>query len=164
MVRQLLSFPILNSSLTLKNILSVKTKVKCVWFSGLLTPTNHPTLQAFLSHGVTRFVNNKRLHSRILTNDSFCYCTLFPICHNQHFIDSAYGSENSLRRHGSTLSLSSASISSFKKGWGLLEKVAEVETYRDILCRQVSFFIVLVCNWQPSLSIPPFNFNSFFLC
>jgi len=68
----------------------------------------------------------------------------------KHFIDSAYGSENSLRRHGSTLSLSSASISSFKKGWGLLEKVAEVETYRDILCRQIdslqSFLDEMVVN------------------
>jgi collagen type IV alpha-3-binding protein len=57
--------------------------------------------------------------------------------------DSGYGSENSLRRHGSMLSLTSgaslstASTSSFKRGRGLKEKLAEMETFRDILCRQV---------------------------
>ena len=65
----------------------------------------------------------------------------------QHYLDSGYGSEASLRRHGSALSLGSVSISSMSKagmskcngnGWGLLEKINEVETYRDILCRQVS--------------------------
>ncbi|KAK3729093.1 hypothetical protein RRG08_005466 [Elysia crispata] len=57
--------------------------------------------------------------------------------------DSTYGSENSLRRHGSMLSLTSgaslsqASSSSFKRGRGLKEKLAEMETFRDILCRQI---------------------------
>ncbi|KAK2157799.1 hypothetical protein LSH36_184g03031, partial [Paralvinella palmiformis] len=57
--------------------------------------------------------------------------------------DSGYASENGLRRHGSMLSitsatsLSTASASSFKKGRGLREKLAEMETFRDILCRQV---------------------------
>ncbi|XP_044030442.1 ceramide transfer protein-like isoform X9 [Siniperca chuatsi] len=58
--------------------------------------------------------------------------------------DSGYGSESSLRRHGSMLSLASAtsgysatSTSSFKKGHSLREKLAEMETFRDILCRQV---------------------------
>ncbi|XP_008301704.1 collagen type IV alpha-3-binding protein-like isoform X1 [Stegastes partitus] len=58
--------------------------------------------------------------------------------------DSGYGSESSLRRHGSMLSLTSAtsgysatSTSSFKKGHSLREKLAEMETFRDILCRQV---------------------------
>ncbi|XP_039635553.1 ceramide transfer protein-like isoform X4 [Perca fluviatilis] len=58
--------------------------------------------------------------------------------------DSGYGSESSLRRHGSMLSLASAtsgfsatSTSSFKKGHSLKEKLAEMETFRDILCRQV---------------------------
>lgn len=55
----------------------------------------------------------------------------------KHYIDSAYGSENSLRRHESALSLSSLSVTSNKKGSRLFEKVAEVETYRDILCRQI---------------------------
>ncbi|XP_041815452.1 ceramide transfer protein-like isoform X3 [Chelmon rostratus] len=57
--------------------------------------------------------------------------------------DSGYGSESSLRRHGSMLSLTSAtsgysatSTSSFKKGHRLREKLAEMETFRDILCRQ----------------------------
>ncbi|XP_054715856.1 ceramide transfer protein-like [Uloborus diversus] len=57
-------------------------------------------------------------------------------------MDSAYGSENSLRRHGSAVSvgstsLSNASISSFKKGRGLRVKLAEMETFKDILCNQV---------------------------
>ncbi|XP_061589892.1 ceramide transfer protein-like isoform X4 [Cololabis saira] len=61
-----------------------------------------------------------------------------------HRADSGYGSESSLRRHGSMLSLTSAtssysatSTSSFKKGYSLREKLAETETFRDILCRQV---------------------------
>ncbi|KAM4719613.1 ceramide transfer protein-like isoform 2-T2 [Anableps anableps] len=61
-----------------------------------------------------------------------------------HRVDSGYGSESSLRRHGSMLSLTSAtsgysatSTSSFKKGHSLREKLAEMETFRDILCRQV---------------------------
>ncbi|XP_038590464.1 ceramide transfer protein isoform X1 [Micropterus salmoides] len=62
----------------------------------------------------------------------------------QPLADSGYGSESSLRRHGSMLSLTSAtsgysatSTSSFKKGHSLREKLAEMETFRDILCRQV---------------------------
>ncbi|XP_077353616.1 ceramide transfer protein-like isoform X2 [Festucalex cinctus] len=61
-----------------------------------------------------------------------------------HRADPGYGSESSLRRHGSMLSLTSAtsaysaaSTSSFKKGYSLREKLAEMETFRDILCRQV---------------------------
>ncbi|XP_054630126.1 ceramide transfer protein-like isoform X3 [Dunckerocampus dactyliophorus] len=60
-----------------------------------------------------------------------------------HKAESGYGSESSLRRHGSMLSLTSAasalsatSTSSFK-GHRLCEKLAEMETFRDILCRQV---------------------------
>lgn len=54
-----------------------------------------------------------------------------------------YESNNGhLRRHGSAVSLTSnnfstASASSFRKGRGLREKLAEMETYRDILIRQV---------------------------
>ncbi|KAK6494882.1 ceramide transfer protein isoform X1 [Huso huso] len=62
----------------------------------------------------------------------------------QHKAESGYGSESSLRRQGSMLSLTSAasnysatSTSSFKKGHSLREKLAEMETFRDILCRQV---------------------------
>ncbi|XP_063226117.1 ceramide transfer protein [Bacillus rossius redtenbacheri] len=56
--------------------------------------------------------------------------------------ESGYGSENNLKRHGSAISLTSntlsaASASSFKKGRGLREKLAEMETFRDILCRQI---------------------------
>ncbi|KAG8288708.1 Collagen type IV alpha-3-binding protein [Homalodisca vitripennis] len=76
--------------------------------------------------------------------------------------ESGYGSENSLKRHGSALSLASntistASNSSFKKGLvcclkekmgiiglcsiptlkALKEKLAEMETYKDILCNQM---------------------------
>ncbi|XP_017306936.1 ceramide transfer protein isoform X1 [Ictalurus punctatus] len=61
-----------------------------------------------------------------------------------HKAESGYGSESSLRHHGSMLSLTSAtsglsttSTSSFKKGNSLREKLAEMETFRDILCRQV---------------------------
>uniref|UniRef100_A0A8B9DVS1 Ceramide transporter 1 n=1 Tax=Anser cygnoides TaxID=8845 RepID=A0A8B9DVS1_ANSCY len=60
------------------------------------------------------------------------------------FTESGYGSESSLRRHGSMVSLvsgasgySATSTSSFKKGHSLREKLAEMETFRDILCRQV---------------------------
>ncbi|KAG9353702.1 hypothetical protein JZ751_011824 [Albula glossodonta] len=65
-------------------------------------------------------------------------------CWNGGVAESGYGSESSLRRHGSMLSLTSAasgysatSTSSFKKGHSLREKLAEMETFRDILCRQV---------------------------
>jgi len=57
--------------------------------------------------------------------------------------ESGYGSESSLRRHGSMLSLTSgtsmstASSSSFKRGRGLREKLMEMESFRDILCRQI---------------------------
>lgn len=58
-------------------------------------------------------------------------------------LKSEYEASNGhLRRHGSAVSLSSntlstASASSFRKGRGLREKLAEMETYRDILIRQV---------------------------
>lgn len=56
--------------------------------------------------------------------------------------ESGYGSENSLKRHGSAVSLqsntlSTASTSSFKKARGLKEKLSELETFRDILCGQI---------------------------
>ncbi|KAM9447160.1 ceramide transfer protein isoform 2-T2 [Clarias gariepinus] len=61
-----------------------------------------------------------------------------------HKAESGYGSETSLPHHGSMLSLTSAtsglsttSTSSFRKGNSLREKLAEMETFRDILCRQV---------------------------
>ncbi|XP_043230502.1 ceramide transfer protein-like isoform X5 [Amphibalanus amphitrite] len=53
--------------------------------------------------------------------------------------DSAYGSANSLKRHGSALSLTSNTLSGSGVKWckGLREKVEELETFRDILTRQV---------------------------
>ncbi|KAM6965301.1 LOW QUALITY PROTEIN: ceramide transfer protein-like [Aplochiton taeniatus] len=85
-------------------------------------------------------------------NDSVWYLRAEDPEHRQQWIEtielhkaeSGYGSENSLRRHGSMQSLTSAasgfsatSASSFKKGHSLREKLAEMETFRDILCRQV---------------------------
>ncbi|OQV17157.1 Collagen type IV alpha-3-binding protein [Hypsibius exemplaris] len=58
-------------------------------------------------------------------------------------LESGYGSDSSLRRHGSILSLTSAaslsiaSSSSHKTGRALQEKLAEMETFKDILTRQV---------------------------
>ncbi|XP_061585030.1 ceramide transfer protein-like isoform X2 [Cololabis saira] len=88
----------------------------------------------------------------ISVNDSVWYLRAEDPDHRQRWIESielhkaesGYGSETSLRRHGSMLSLTSAasalsstSTSSFKKGHRLREKLAEMETFRDILCRQV---------------------------
>lgn len=87
----------------------------------------------------------------ISVNDSIWYLRAeHPLLRQQwidtielHKAESGYGSESSLRRHGSLLSLTSAasglsttSASSFK-GYSLREKLAEMETFRDILCRQV---------------------------
>ncbi|XP_041925649.1 ceramide transfer protein isoform X2 [Alosa sapidissima] len=87
----------------------------------------------------------------ISVNDSVWYLRAEDPEHRQQWIESielhkaesGYGSESSLRRHGSTLSLTSAasgfsatSTSSFR-GHSLREKLAEMETFRDILCRQV---------------------------
>ncbi|XP_029431029.1 collagen type IV alpha-3-binding protein isoform X2 [Rhinatrema bivittatum] len=88
----------------------------------------------------------------ISVNDSVWYLRAQDLDHRQQWIDaieqhkteSGYGSESSLRRHGSMVSLvsgasgySATSTSSFKKGHSLREKLAEMETFRDILCRQV---------------------------
>lgn len=58
--------------------------------------------------------------------------------------ESGYGSENSLKRHGSAISLvsntqSTTSTGSFTKRGvrGLKEKLAEIETFRDILIKQI---------------------------
>ncbi|CAH8509618.1 unnamed protein product [Dicrocoelium dendriticum] len=57
--------------------------------------------------------------------------------------DSGYGSERTLHRPSSLVSLNSvhspsiASSSSFKRGHGLREKLAEMETFKEILCKQV---------------------------
>lgn len=88
----------------------------------------------------------------ISVNDSVWYLRALDTEHRAQWIesielhraDSCYGSESSLRRHESMMSLTSAtsgysatSTSSFKKGHSLREKLAEMETFRDILCRQV---------------------------
>ncbi|XP_031731029.1 ceramide transfer protein-like isoform X3 [Anarrhichthys ocellatus] len=88
----------------------------------------------------------------ISVNDSVWYLRAQDLEHRHQWIDSVelhradsgYGSESSLRRHGSMMSLTSAtssfsatSTSSFKKGHSLREKLAEMETFRGILCRQV---------------------------
>ncbi|KAK7165005.1 hypothetical protein R3I94_003400 [Phoxinus phoxinus] len=88
----------------------------------------------------------------VSVNDSIWYLRAeHPLLRQQwidtielHKAESGYGSESSLRRHGSLLSLTSAasglsttSASSLKKGYSLREKLAEMETFRDILCRQV---------------------------
>ncbi|XP_054277748.1 ceramide transfer protein-like isoform X2 [Macrosteles quadrilineatus] len=54
-------------------------------------------------------------------------------------VESGYGSENSLKRHGSAISLASNTIStaSASRGLVLKEKLAEMETYKDILCNQM---------------------------
>ncbi|XP_023245930.1 collagen type IV alpha-3-binding protein [Copidosoma floridanum] len=58
--------------------------------------------------------------------------------------ESGYGSENSLKRHGSAISLvsnsqSTASVGSLSRrgARGLREKLAEIETFKDILVQQV---------------------------
>uniref|UniRef100_A0A915IAP1 Collagen type IV alpha-3-binding protein n=1 Tax=Romanomermis culicivorax TaxID=13658 RepID=A0A915IAP1_ROMCU len=55
--------------------------------------------------------------------------------------ESGYGSQSDLRRHGSLISLTSnkslTSSSSFKKSKSLKEKLAELETFRDIVCKQI---------------------------
>ncbi|XP_065059472.1 ceramide transfer protein-like [Rhopilema esculentum] len=55
--------------------------------------------------------------------------------------ESGYGSETHLPKVASVLSLTSLpslqSSSSFKRGDGLKEKLLEMETFRDILCRQI---------------------------
>ncbi|XP_050401750.1 ceramide transfer protein [Patella vulgata] len=88
----------------------------------------------------------------VCVGDSVWYLRATNPEERQHWIDdieihrqaeSGYGSENNLRRHGSMLSLASGtslsttSASSFKRGRGLREKLHEMETFRDILCRQI---------------------------
>lgn len=65
------------------------------------------------------------------------YCVINPFQQ-----ESGYGSQTSLKRHGSAVSISSntlstTSASSVLKDRGLKVKVAELETYRDILVSQI---------------------------
>lgn len=59
---------------------------------------------------------------------------------NKRYLADAGFAVSTIRRHGSILSLSAisqTSSSSFKMGHDFHTKLAEMETYRDILCRQV---------------------------
>ncbi|CAI2722463.1 unnamed protein product [Schistosoma spindalis] len=57
--------------------------------------------------------------------------------------ESGYGSEKTIHHHSSLLSLNSTyspsihSASSFKRNHGIKEKLAEMETFKEILCKQV---------------------------
>ncbi|XP_052132271.1 ceramide transfer protein isoform X2 [Frankliniella occidentalis] len=86
----------------------------------------------------------------VSVNDSVWYLRAATPEDKVHWVDlletykaeSGYGSENSLKRHGSAVSLSSntlstASTNSLKKARGLKEKLSELETFRDILCGQI---------------------------
>lgn len=89
----------------------------------------------------------------VSVNDSVWYLRAESVEDKQRWVDaleshkaeSGYGtgSENSLKRHGSTVSLQSTTLStasggSFKRSCrGLKEKLAEMETFKDILCRQI---------------------------
>ncbi|KAF5272535.1 hypothetical protein FQA39_LY07859 [Lamprigera yunnana] len=89
----------------------------------------------------------------VSVNDCVWYLRSDSMENRQQWIDalelykaeSGYGtgSENSLKRHGSTVSLqsntySTASGSSFKRSSrNLREKLAEMETFKDILCSQM---------------------------
>ncbi|CAH1393060.1 unnamed protein product [Nezara viridula] len=86
----------------------------------------------------------------VSVNDCVWYLRAETPEDKQHWVDileafkaeSGYNSECSLRRHGSAVSLTSvtlsaASASSYKKCRDLKLKLAEMETYRDILCSQM---------------------------
>ncbi|KAK3923745.1 Ceramide transfer protein [Frankliniella fusca] len=86
----------------------------------------------------------------VSVNDSVWYLRAASAEEKVHWVDlletykaeSGYGSENSLKRHGSAVSLASntlstASTNSLKKARGLKEKLSELETFRDILCGQI---------------------------
>ncbi|KAF1507314.1 Collagen type IV alpha-3-binding protein, partial [Megadyptes antipodes antipodes] len=84
------------------------------------------------------------LSKAVITVSAISVLPSFHVLGCYIFTESGYGSESSLRRHGSMVSLvsgasgySATSTSSFKKGHSLREKLAEMETFRDILCRQV---------------------------
>lgn len=87
----------------------------------------------------------------IRVNDCVWYLRAKTVEERQTWLDmleeqraeSGYGSQTSLRKHGSMLSLNSThslsvtSTGSHKRGLGLKEKLAEMDTFKDILCRQV---------------------------
>ncbi|XP_041754515.1 ceramide transfer protein isoform X1 [Coregonus clupeaformis] len=107
-----------------------------VWYLRAIDPEHrHQWINSIELH---RSLRDGRIDSGVIQRTS-----LVPPSAVCLMAESGYGSESSLRRHGSMLSLTSAtssysttSTSSFK-GHSLREKLAEMETFRDILCRQV---------------------------
>ena len=82
----------------------------------------------------------------VCVNDSLWYLRASDTAERQQWIDIIESNKidaetASLRRHGSLVSLGSGpsitSTSSFRKGHGLKEKLAELETFKDILDQQV---------------------------
>ena len=86
----------------------------------------------------------------VSVNDCVWYLRAETAADKQHWVDilevlkaePAYDTESGLKRHGSSVSLTSATLSaestsSFKKCTDLKLKLAEMETYRDILCSQM---------------------------
>ncbi|XP_018909083.1 ceramide transfer protein [Bemisia tabaci] len=86
----------------------------------------------------------------VSVNDNVWYLRADTPEEKQHFVDllelckleSGYSSESNLRRYGSGLSLASnnlsaSSINNLFKDKELKEKVAELCTYKDILCKQI---------------------------
>ncbi|XP_010876307.1 ceramide transfer protein-like isoform X1 [Esox lucius] len=107
-----------------------------VWYLRAIDPEHrHQWINSIQLH---RSLREGRIDSGVIQRTSLVPSTAVCL-----MAESGYGSESSLRRHGSMLSLTSAtsgysatSTSSFK-GHSLKEKLAEMETFRDILCRQV---------------------------
>eukprot|EP00076_Gallus_gallus_P014360 XP_015133121.1 collagen type IV alpha-3-binding protein isoform X2 [Gallus gallus] len=104
----------------------------------MLQCVNLVTPERNTSRGCTKQVAELHIHRAGTSEAAFISMGVFT------HTESGYGSESSLRRHGSMVSLvsgasgySATSTSSFKKGHSLREKLAEMETFRDILCRQV---------------------------
>ena len=87
----------------------------------------------------------------IKVNDSVWYLRAKTVEDRQKWLEaldeqrgeSGYGSQTNLRKHGSlmsinsTVSLSVTSTGSYKRNYGLKEKLDEMETFKDILCKQV---------------------------
>ncbi|KAJ7988549.1 hypothetical protein DPEC_G00324720 [Dallia pectoralis] len=107
-----------------------------VWYLRAFDPEHrHQWINSIQLH---RSLREGRIDSGVIQRTSLVPPTAVCL-----MAESGYGSESSLRRHGSMLSLTSAtsgysatSTSSFK-GHSLREKLSEMETFRDILCRQV---------------------------
>ncbi|XP_044734973.1 ceramide transfer protein isoform X1 [Chrysoperla carnea] len=112
----------------------------------------------------------------VSVNDCVWYLRATTPQDKQHWVDvlesfkkeSGYGtgSENSLKRHGSAISLQSNSLSTTSSGGSrsLREKLAELETFKGILTRQINtlqqyFDACVENNIQPSPNLPPVDFK-----